>query len=113
MAKLHYKIISTIDSKHYELKPLDGQQKSFYGKATIEEFENGDKMLYSYNTPIVYLTKMGVYFRLWSSWSQTTSKHIEAFLGKKISKKKWLMLENCIYTYDSASGYSGWGIFSK
>lgn len=112
MAKLHYKN-NNINSNFYELNPLEGQQKSFYGKAIVKEFENGDKMLYSYDTPIVYLAKCGVFFRLWGGWSSTTSKHIKAFLGKNIAKAEWLRLEVCSYQYNhDGDEPATWGIFS-
>lgn len=74
----------------FELKPL--YQKSFYGKAKVVVLENGNEVLYSYGTPIIYkdLNKDRVY-RLWNDWSATTGRHIKAFIG--LNKKGYQALE--------------------
>lgn len=75
----------------YELTPTNGQ-KSFYGKARVEILENGTKVLYSYNTKIMYISPIGTMFKLWNDWSATTGKHIKAFCG--LNKKEFLNLAN-------------------
>ena len=64
----------------YYLKPK-GTQKSFNGKAVVKEYENGDKILFSYLTPVLKQTKEGKLIRLWNGYSTTTGKHIKAFAG--------------------------------
>lgn len=73
-----------------ELRPTDGR-KSFYGKALVDVRENGDKVLYSYGTPIVRLTK-GKLEKIWYGYSATTMRHINSFLdtfGIQGGGKKW------------------------
>jgi len=64
----------------YYLEPI-GSQKSFGGKAIVEEYENGDKILLSYLTPVLMQTKDGKLIRLWDGYSATTGKHVKAFAG--------------------------------
>ena len=71
--------------KMYDLIPTNGR-KSFYGKAKVEIKDNGDEVLYSYNTPIVSRANDGTLKRLYfaePSW--TTCCHIKSFCG--IDKK--------------------------
>ena len=71
--------------RRYELIPTDGR-KSFYGKAVVEIFDNGDEYLFSYNQPIIRRDKDGNLKRLYfGEWTQTTGRHIKAFCG--IDKK--------------------------
>lgn len=79
----------------YYLMPNAGagrRQKSFYGKAIVENFGN-NKILYSYGTRILTITPEGRVIKNWSGWSATTSKHFNSFLfanGKKtFGKKEW------------------------
>ncbi len=64
----------------YYLKPK-GNQKSFGGKAIVKEYENGDKILFSYLTPVLKQTKEGKLIRLWEGYSATTGRHVESFAG--------------------------------
>ena len=64
----------------YYLEPK-GSQKSFGGKAIVEEYENGDRILLSYLTPVLKQTKDGKLIRLWDGYSATTGRHVEAFAG--------------------------------
>lgn len=64
----------------YELKPADGR-KSFYGKAVVVVEDNGTETLYSYGTPIIKRLVSGELVKLWSGWSATTGRHIQAFCG--------------------------------
>lgn len=73
----------------YDLSPCDGR-KSFYGKAKIYIGENGTEVLYSYNTPIIRRTITGKLERLYSGWSATTGRHINAFCG--LNKAEFLKL---------------------
>lgn len=73
--------------KHYTLKPIDGR-KSFYNKCEVIEAENGLRVLQSYATLVAYEDKKG-FHRLWSGWSATTSRHINAFMGRSVGKKEW------------------------
>lgn len=79
----------------YYLMPNAGagrKQKSFYGKAIVEIFDN-NKILYSYGTQILTINSKGQIIKSWSGWSATTAKHINSFLyanGKKtFGKKEW------------------------
>ena len=73
----------------YELHPVDGR-KSFYGKAIVEEKPNGDRVLFSYMTPIILKKKNGDLIRLYDGWSATTGRHIAAFCG--LNKKEFMAL---------------------
>ena len=73
-----------------ELKPKDSH-KSFYGKALVELKEDGSRVLYSYNTPIIIMHNDGSLKRLWDGWSATTGRHVAAFCG--INKKQYMELE--------------------
>ena len=42
----------------------------------------GNRVLYSYETPVAAWTEQGA-FRTSTKWSMTTSKHINAYLGGK------------------------------
>ena len=70
----------------YDLKPQNNQ-KSFYGKAKIEQNENGET-LYFYGVKIMTRDTSGKLTRFWDGkiagsgkWSATTGKHIRAFCG--------------------------------
>lgn len=64
--------------RKYELIPTDGR-KSFYGKAVVIVEDNGTETLYSYGTPIIKKLVSGELVKLWSGWSATTGRHIQAF----------------------------------
>lgn len=85
--------------REYELKPIY-DRKSFYGKATVIEYDNGDIELQSYST-IVARIRDGKFERLWSGYSATTIRHINSFLRTfGISgggKAWWTSLEICNY----------------
>lgn len=83
--------------KMYNLNPTNNQ-KSFYGKAMVIYKDNGDIELKSYNT-IVARVHNGQFQRLWSGYSATTMKHINAFLDvfgiDGGGKAWWTSLEVC------------------
>lgn len=77
---------------NFELKP-NNNRKSFYGKAEVIERDNGDIELRSYNT-IVARIRNGQFERLWSGYSATTMRHVNAFLdyfGISGGGKAWWM----------------------
>lgn len=82
----------------YHLEPYDA--KSFYGKATVFEGENGIKVLVSYATPVILLAN-GMVFKLQRdnerTLSRTTMRHINAFLRsegiKGTCKGDWRKVE--------------------
>lgn len=74
--------------KGIELKPTNGQ-KSFWGKCYVK-FENGNKVLYSYDTKILEQRRDGALIRFWNDWSVTTGKHIKAFCG--LNKAEYMKL---------------------
>ena len=61
----------------YELDARYDRRKSFYGKATVIDYENGILELRSYST-IVSRCENGVVEHL-GKWSQTTSRHQKEF----------------------------------
>lgn len=80
------------------LSPVDGR-KSFYGKCRIYPFVNGNLsgvVLYSYDTPVMACVN-GNMVRLWGDWSNTTGRHVNAFMVKcgkmPINKKAWEAME--------------------
>lgn len=71
-------------------------QKSFYGKARV--VVDGEKAyLQSYNTFVCCMDENGQFHRLWSGWSATTARHVNAFRSayglQMISKKEWIAME--------------------
>lgn len=66
--------------RKYELIPTDGC-KSFYGKAVVIVKDNGEKVLLSYNTEVCKITSGGEFVRMWSGYSVTTMRHVNAFLS--------------------------------
>lgn len=66
--------------KIYDLPPIGDVRKSFYGKAQVFEYKNGDKVLKSYNTFVCKIDKNGTFYRLWDGYSATTMRHVNAFL---------------------------------
>ena len=75
--------------RRFELSPIDGR-KSFYGKAYVIEDDNGNKTLYSYDTPIITESADGKYTRLYNGYTATTGRHINAFCG--MSKDAFMKL---------------------
>ena len=71
-------------------------QKSFYGKAKVV-MDGGKAYLQSYNTFVCYMDENGQFHRLWSWWSATTARHVNAFRSayglQMISKKEWIAME--------------------
>ena len=63
-----------------ELKPMDGK-KSFYGKAQVVKEWSGAYTLKSYDTSVAYIDDDGKFHRLWSGYSATTMRHVNAFLA--------------------------------
>lgn len=74
----------------YELMPTNGR-KSFYGKAIVRRYNDGSRVLYSYNTPIMEINADGGMRRLYDDEpSMTTSTHIKSFSG--LDKKGFMRL---------------------
>lgn len=65
--------------RKYDLLPNDNH-KSFYSKAVVREFEHGS-VLMSYGTPVVAVDESGKIHRLWSGYSATTMRHVNAFMA--------------------------------
>lgn len=63
--------------RFYELTPIYDARKSFYGKAHIIDYGNGEYALQSYDT-IVSRYKGGKVEHL-GRWSNTTSRHQREF----------------------------------
>ncbi len=85
--------------KVFELRPTNGR-KSFYGKASVIEKDNGDIELRSYDT-IVARIRNRKFERLWSGYSATTMNHINSFIDAYGidggGKAWWISLEVCNY----------------
>ena len=83
--------------KMFDLAPINGR-KSFYGKATVIEKDDGSIELRSYNT-IVARIRNGKFERLWNGYSQTTMNHINSFINAfgidGGGKTWWESLEVC------------------
>lgn len=75
----------------YEL-PCYGREKSFYGKANVEEHD-GVKDLISYTTTVCRIDRKGEFHRLWGGYSATTMRHINSFRimngMNAIGKSEW------------------------
>lgn len=56
------------------------RQKSFHGKAHVQNLDNGDTLLISYDTPVCAVDSEGNVKKLWDGYSATTMRHINAFL---------------------------------
>lgn len=65
--------------KHFELPPTDGQ-KSYYRKAWVTEYANGDRELTSYDTVVCKIDADGHFIRCWGGYSRTTQRHVDSFL---------------------------------
>ena len=63
--------------KKFEPIPIDGRQ-SFYGKAIVTEYSDKLAILTSYTTEVARIEN-GVFVRMWSGYSQTTQRHVNAF----------------------------------
>ena len=64
----------------YELTPGGyDRAKSFYGKAKVIE-KDGETLLQSYDTTVCKIDKSGEFVRMWSEYSVTTMRHINAFI---------------------------------
>lgn len=90
-------------TNEFYLMPYDSQ-KSFYKKARVEEYNDGEKILYSYDTPVCSIDRDGNFTRLWFGYSATTMKHVNAFLkcyGISGGGKKWWDAQG----YDGATTY--------
>ncbi len=71
---------ATNTMKKFNLPCLDSR-KSFYGRAQVTEYANGEKVLTSYNTEVCKITPAGEFVRLWDGESATTIRHINSFLS--------------------------------
>lgn len=82
----------------YELIPKYDTRKSFYGKARVQEDDDGRKYLISYGVRVCYIGVDGNMHRLWSGWSNTTGRHVKEFWLQnggqgKCNKAAWDSLE--------------------
>lgn len=75
----------------WELEPVDGR-KSFYRKAIVLVGKGDTLYLKSYDTIVAAIVK-GKFHRLWSGWSATTGRHVNAFAVRNglepIGKPMW------------------------
>lgn len=74
----------------YELTPQNGR-KSFYGKAKVLINKDNERILYSYNTPIIKKLGDGTLKRIYPyEPSNTTLAHIRSFCY--LNKKEFMAL---------------------
>lgn len=76
---------------HYELSPVADSRKSYYGKASVVEW-NGENILVSYETAVCKIDRAGRFVRLWEGYSATTMRHINSFnrlFGIRGGGKAW------------------------
>jgi len=80
--------------KKFELAPIDNR-KSFYGKAIVTEYSDKLAILTSYTTEVARIEN-GQFVRMWSGYSPTTQRHVNAFLHtyglKTITGTEWKKL---------------------
>ena len=77
--------------KCFDLQVMVGEGKSYYGKAKVSEYEDGDVELKSYDTVVCRIHK-GKFERLWVGYSATTMRHINSFIefyGIEGGGKSW------------------------
>ena len=65
--------------KRFELPAIGDARKSFYNKAIVTEYDNGDVELMSYATTVCRI-RNGKFEKLWDEYSATIMRHINAFL---------------------------------
>lgn len=65
--------------KRFELLPLRDRAKSFYGKATVTEYNEKLIVLTSYNTEVCRIEN-GKFIRMWGGYSSTTMRHVNEFI---------------------------------
>ena len=63
----------------FDLPVITGRGKSYYGKARVEEYDNGDRDLISYATTVCRIHN-GKLQKLWDGYSATTMRHINSFI---------------------------------
>ena len=65
--------------RFYELSCRFDSRKSFYGKAMVETLDNGDQVLYSYNTEVASIRGGKFETTYAATYSQTTRRHVREF----------------------------------
>lgn len=82
--------------KLHNFEPMFDRRKSFYGKAQELETENGDKILYSYWTPVLKITADDhLFYTKEATYSITTSRHSREFARR--------YLKTCIDDYNNTT----------
>lgn len=64
----------------YGMEPQYDKRASFYNKATVDDNGNGEKVLYSYNTPVAKIKDGKVTLLPKWDFSATTLRHVREFL---------------------------------
>jgi len=70
-----------LDAMTFDLAPRYDGRKSFYGKARVEQTDDGRLVLYSYNTKVAEIVN-GVPI-VYDTYSPTTLRHIKEFLKQQ------------------------------
>lgn len=65
----------------YELSARFDSRQSFYGKAHVEVLDNGNKLLYSYDTLVAPIENGKKYCN--GTYSATTTRHIKEFFRQE------------------------------
>lgn len=81
----------------YKLEPKHDHAKSFYNKARVIIYDDGTKVLQSYEMDVIRKNADGTFSRLWDDWSATTGRHINEFMkqetGHGLNKAEWQKME--------------------
>ena len=85
----------------FELSPQYDSRKSFYGKATVLQKENGDLVLHSYGTPVATIRNGKRVPEEEYKASQTTNRHIKEFYRQ--FEDASTDIENCDITASTQS----------
>ena len=81
--------------REYELIPRYCTCKSFYMKARVRMDDDGNQILFSYTTPVMWWeAKTKTLHRLYGGWSSTTGRHVKEFSQQMegcaaVTKKEW------------------------
>lgn len=73
-----------------------------WSNCSLRVYEDGAKVLLSYDTVVAYMDGKGSLHRLWGGWSQTTMGHVrKAFEIAHMVKAEWLAMPvERVYVWD-------------
>lgn len=82
----------------FYLNPVCDRAKSYYKKAKVAEYDNGEKRLYSYGTHVATIDGQNNFHKIWNGYSATTMRHVNSFIyyyGVNGGGKKWWDEQPC------------------